>query len=263
MAVVKTASPTAAPGAPTLDAGPGRAVLEVERRRRSCRHPAAARCAICAAGERQQAATLHLAAEEGAVAAARAEVGLAHRRSARAGPRARGRPRLRPRCAARQPEGARRARRHALDDQLERRRRRARPGRARAPGRRSRARSRRSGAAGNGTSFSAGWCGAWSVAMQSIVPSRRPSISAWRCGSAASGGLILKRAASSDEHFLVGQQQVVRRGLGGDVDAPARARAAPPRPTARRAGGRCAAAGSRTARCAGRGRSSSTRRSAG
>ena len=53
------------------------------------------------------------------------------------------------------------------------------------------------GAAGNGTSFSAGWCGAWSVAMQSIVPSRRPSMSACRCGSAASGGLILKRAASS------------------------------------------------------------------
>ncbi len=31
--------------------------------------------------------------------------------------------------------------------------------------------------------------------MQSIVPERRPSISAWRSASARSGGFILKRAS--------------------------------------------------------------------
>ncbi len=48
----------------------------------------------------------------------------------------------------------------------------------------------------NGTSFSSFACGAWSVAMQSIVPSRRPSISAWRSASVRSGGFILNRIAS-------------------------------------------------------------------
>ena len=43
------------------------------------------------------------------------------------------------------------------------------------------------------------------------------------------------------EHLLVGQQQVVRRGLGRRRRRPSCARAAPPRRTPRRAGGRCAA----------------------
>ena len=47
-----------------------------------------------------------------------------------------------------------------------------------------------------GTSFSSLACGAWSVAMQSIVPSRSPSISAWRSASERSGGFILKRIGS-------------------------------------------------------------------
>ncbi len=48
-------------------------------------------------------------------------------------------------------------------------------------------------ACSKGTSFSSGACGAWSVATQSMVPSRSPSISAWRSSSVRSGGFILKR----------------------------------------------------------------------
>ena len=52
------------------------------------------------------------------------------------------------------------------------------------------------GASSNGTSFSSRACGAWSVAMQSIVPVRRPSISAWRSSSQRSGGFIFSRVSS-------------------------------------------------------------------
>ena len=53
------------------------------------------------------------------------------------------------------------------------------------------------GASSHGTSFSSRACGAWSVAMQSIVPSRRPSISAWRSASPRSGGFIFSRVSSA------------------------------------------------------------------
>ena len=43
-------------------------------------------------------------------------------------------------------------------------------------------------ACSKGTSFSSAACGAWSVAMHSIVPSRRPSISAWRSPRRAAAG---------------------------------------------------------------------------
>ena len=52
------------------------------------------------------------------------------------------------------------------------------------------------GATSNGCSFSSRECGAWSVAMQSIVPLRSASISAWRSLSVRSGGFILKLASS-------------------------------------------------------------------
>ena len=51
-------------------------------------------------------------------------------------------------------------------------------------------------ACSKGTSFSSAWCGAWSVAMHSMVPSRSASISAWRSASQRSGGFILKRRGS-------------------------------------------------------------------
>ena len=66
------------------------------------------------------------------------------------------------------------------------------------------------GACSNGTSFSSRACGAWSVAMQSIVPSRRPSISAWRSSSVRSGGFIFIRVSRPLEQRLVGERQVVR-----------------------------------------------------
>ena len=51
------------------------------------------------------------------------------------------------------------------------------------------------GASSKGTSFSSRACGAWSVAMQSIVPSFRPAISAWRSASERSGGFIFSRVS--------------------------------------------------------------------
>ncbi len=51
------------------------------------------------------------------------------------------------------------------------------------------------GACSNGTSFSSRACGAWSVATQSIVPARSPSISAWRSLSVVSGGCIFMRVS--------------------------------------------------------------------
>ena len=53
------------------------------------------------------------------------------------------------------------------------------------------------GAASNGTSFSCARCGAWSVAMQSSVPSASASISAARSAAERNGGFILLTAGSS------------------------------------------------------------------
>ena len=66
------------------------------------------------------------------------------------------------------------------------------------------------GASSNGTSFSSRACGAWSVAMQSIVPSRRPSISACRSDSVRSGGFIFMPRVEPLQHRRVGERQVVR-----------------------------------------------------
>ena len=44
--------------------------------------------------------------------------------------------------------------------------------------------------------FSSAECGAWSVAIMSMVPSRSASISARRSASPRSGGFILKRPSS-------------------------------------------------------------------
>ena len=54
------------------------------------------------------------------------------------------------------------------------------------------------GASSNGTSFSSAAWGAWSVAMQSRVPSASAAISASRSDSSRSGGFILWRVGSSD-----------------------------------------------------------------
>src|SRR5664280_39830 len=51
------------------------------------------------------------------------------------------------------------------------------------------------GACSKGTSFSSRACGAWSLATQSSVPLRRPSISAWRSASVLSGGCIFMRVS--------------------------------------------------------------------
>src|SRR5205823_8640326 len=61
------------------------------------------------------------------------------------------------------------------------------------------------GADSNGTSFSSGLCGAWSVAIAAIEPSRTASSSAARSCSERSGGLIFRfgssvRTASSVRH---------------------------------------------------------------
>ena len=93
--------------------------------------------------------------------------------------------------------------------------------RARCRARRTRSRGRwcPSAPPRTGTSFSSRACGAWSVAMQSIVPSRRPSISAWRSASVRSGGFIFSRVSSARGTRLVGEREVVRGGLGGDPHA--------------------------------------------
>ncbi len=75
------------------------------------------------------------------------------------------------------------------------------------------------GATSNGCSFSSRACGAWSVATQSIVPERSASISASRSASERSGGFILKRLGVERLDRLVGEAEVVRGGLAGDLDA--------------------------------------------
>ena len=72
------------------------------------------------------------------------------------------------------------------------------------------------GACSNGTSFSSRACGAWSVAMQSTIPERRPSMSAWRSASVRSGGFIFirvsrLRTACSVRHRWCGEASQVTR----------------------------------------------------
>ncbi len=54
------------------------------------------------------------------------------------------------------------------------------------------------GALSKSTAFSSAWCGAWSVAIASIVPSERPATSASRSESSRSGGFIFVRVEKSD-----------------------------------------------------------------
>ena len=72
-------------------------------------------------------------------------------------------------------------------------------------------------ACSKGTSFSSAWCGAWSVAMHSIVPSRSASISAWRSALAAQRRVHLEAARVEAADLLVGEAEVVRAGLGADL----------------------------------------------
>ena len=70
------------------------------------------------------------------------------------------------------------------------------------------------GACSKGTSFSSRACGAWSVAMQSTTPERRPSMSAWRSASVRSGGFIFirvsrPRTACSVRHRWCGEASQV------------------------------------------------------
>ena len=70
-------------------------------------------------------------------------------------------------------------------------------------------------------------CGAWSVAMQSIVPSRRPATQAVDIGRRAErrvhlGVCVVGEAAgglASADDRLVGEREVVRRDLGSDWNA--------------------------------------------
>ena len=71
-------------------------------------------------------------------------------------------------------------------------------------------------------------CGAWSVAMQSIVPSRSPSSTAWRSASDAQRRVHLGVRVVGASRPPRRSAEVVRRDLGGD----AHARAPWPRRTA-------------------------------
>ena len=75
------------------------------------------------------------------------------------------------------------------------------------------------GASSNGTSFSSRACGAWSVAMQSIVPSRRPVDQRLPVVLGAQRRVHLQPRVEVLEQRLVGQREVVRRDLGGDPHA--------------------------------------------
>jgi hypothetical protein len=72
------------------------------------------------------------------------------------------------------------------------------------------------GACSNGTSFSWCACGAWSVATQSMSPLRSASTSARRSRSLRRVHL---EAAVERAHHVVGQRQVVGRGLAADTRA--------------------------------------------
>jgi hypothetical protein len=67
-------------------------------------------------------------------------------------------------------------------------------------------------------SFSTGACGAWSVATQSRVPSARPLDERVDVGLLAQRGVDLAGRVVP-EHGLRGEREVVRRHLGGDVEA--------------------------------------------
>ena len=69
-----------------------------------------------------------------------------------------------------------------------------------------------------GTSFSSRACGAWSVATQSIVPARSPSISARRSASVASGGCIFMRVSMPRTSSSVSSRWC-GRDLGADPPA--------------------------------------------
>jgi uncharacterized protein (DUF2236 family) len=51
------------------------------------------------------------------------------------------------------------------------------------------------GASSKGCSFASGVCGAWSVAMQSMVPSARPALTAATSAGVRSGGFTLNTAS--------------------------------------------------------------------
>ena len=77
------------------------------------------------------------------------------------------------------------------------------------------------GARSNSTIFSSAWCGAWSVAMASTLPSARPSSIASRSAALAQRrvhlhvGVVLHRLAEG----LVSEREVVRRDLAGHAHA--------------------------------------------
>ena len=73
------------------------------------------------------------------------------------------------------------------------------------------------GASSSGCSLSAAGCGAWSVAMASIVPSTTPSMSASTSAFVRSGGLTLNTRVVAAKQ-LVGEAEVVRGDLGRDAD---------------------------------------------
>ena len=73
-------------------------------------------------------------------------------------------------------------------------------------------------ASANAWSLSCEACGAWSVATASIVPSARAARSACDVVGRTQRRVDLEDRVVAVEQ-VAGQQQVVRRDLGGDVDA--------------------------------------------
>ena len=59
------------------------------------------------------------------------------------------------------------------------------------------------GASSNGRSFASAGCGAWSVAITSIVPSARPALIAARSASVRSGGFTLNTGSKLAQHASV------------------------------------------------------------
>ena len=110
------------------------------------------------------------------------------------------------------------ARGHALHQQAEVEHARAAPARCAARRTRSRGPVTPIGASSKGCSFSSRACGAWSVATQSIAPDRSASISACAVLLGAQRRVHLEVGVER-AHRLVGEQQVVRRGLAGHLGA--------------------------------------------
>ena len=65
------------------------------------------------------------------------------------------------------------------------------------------------GASSNGRSLVSGVCGAWSVAIASIVPSASAAVSASTSASERSGGFILNTGSKVGAR-LVGEREVLR-----------------------------------------------------